>query len=288
MVHEVYKALLQTSVLICLITTASMSDAQTGRKLYRYVNEEGVKVLASSIPPQYVAQGYEILNSKGRVIEVVDPRPSDEELKKLQEEENLLAAYEQIAIRYSSVDDILSARDRQLAHLNANISILKGNITNLNNQIDELMKKAAGFERSGKEVPEYIFNNIAEIKAEISSTELLLQKRLIEFDEVNNTFSKEVQLFEQGRNLKEERRLKAAGITKEAPKKKTNTGENKDGKSANYDEGLCNAATKRYEKYSKQLCIKALVPQGKPRCMSESERDNYIAKQKSFMDEFCK
>ena len=57
----------------------SVSSAE----LYRYTNAEGTVVIDHRIPPQYVAQGYEVLNDKGVVVRVV-PReltPEERELE---------------------------------------------------------------------------------------------------------------------------------------------------------------------------------------------------------------
>ena len=42
----------------------------SGSELYRYTNAEGTVVIDHRIPPQYVAQGYEVLNDKGVVVRV--------------------------------------------------------------------------------------------------------------------------------------------------------------------------------------------------------------------------
>ena len=95
---------------------------------YRYVNEEGVKVLDTSIPPEYVQNGYEILNKNGQVIEVVPPAPSEEEIAEKQTEQEILFHYELLRKRYSNVSSIESARKRKLENLETSISIIKGNI----------------------------------------------------------------------------------------------------------------------------------------------------------------
>ncbi|EPN61726.1 hypothetical protein A244_05234, partial [Pseudomonas syringae pv. actinidiae ICMP 18807] len=50
---------------------AQAADAPEIR-LYRYVDSRGVTVIdTQGVPPDYVAKGYEVLNGRGRVIQVV-------------------------------------------------------------------------------------------------------------------------------------------------------------------------------------------------------------------------
>ena len=42
-------------------------------KLYRYHDGEGVLVINHTLPAQYVAHGYEVLDARGRLLEVVAP-----------------------------------------------------------------------------------------------------------------------------------------------------------------------------------------------------------------------
>ena len=53
-----------------VVLLAQMPDSQA-RELYRYTNDQGNMVVDYQVPPQYVPNGYEILNEKGMVIEVV-------------------------------------------------------------------------------------------------------------------------------------------------------------------------------------------------------------------------
>lgn len=59
---------------------AQAADAPEAR-LYRYVDSRGVTVIdTQGVPPDYVAKGYEVLNGRGRVIQVVPPAPTAEQI----------------------------------------------------------------------------------------------------------------------------------------------------------------------------------------------------------------
>lgn len=196
------KALLLASAVCCMAYTAS---ATAQGNYYRYVNDEGVRVMSHSIPPHYAQKGYEILTRTGQVIKTVPPAPDPDELEeekaKRAAEREMLAAYNVLARRYSGVEEIYAARDRRLAHLDATIAILRSNIGNLRGQIEDLMSKAADAERSGREVPKQILSNIEEIKAEQVTTESKLQARIEEHAGIYSEYEADVELFKKGRAL---------------------------------------------------------------------------------------
>lgn len=173
-------------------------------KLYRYVNDQGTKVISSSIPPKYVSRGYEILSPNGRVMQVIEPEPEPEDKERVEREKALLAEYELLARRYSAITDIEAARERKLGRLDANIAILRGNISNLTSQIEDHMSSAASYERSGKKVPAHIFNSIDELRAEVKSTEQVLRLRLAEHKEIHNSFDADIELFKKGKELEKQ------------------------------------------------------------------------------------
>jgi chromosome segregation ATPase len=181
---------------------ASISFAQQ-TNFYRYINKDGVKVITNSIPPEYAQKGYEVITRNGQVIKSVAAAEDPAKLQAKLEERALLAKYEILARRYSSIEDIYSARDRRLANLDATISIQKNNIGNLKSQVVDLMGKAAEAERSGREVPAIILKNIEELKAEVATSEANLQTREDEHRAISNDYEQDVDLFKKGRLLME-------------------------------------------------------------------------------------
>jgi hypothetical protein len=179
-------------------------------KYYRYLNNDGVKVISHTIPPEYAQKGYEVITHTGKVLEVVSPAPDPEELKQQEitraKERELMAEYQVLARRYSSISEIYAARDRRLAHLDASIAILRSNIGNISNQVDNLMKKAAEVERSGRDVPQQILQNIEETRAELRTTEEMLQARLDEHGVLHDEYEKQVELFKSGKALEESKK----------------------------------------------------------------------------------
>lgn len=191
-------------LLVCLWTfpaIAAPSVDKTAGVYYRYVNEEGIKVLDKSIPPQYAQNGYEILNKSGQVIEVVPPAPTAEQIARQQSQNEIIFHYERLRKRYSSVAAIESARKRRLENLDTSISILNGNISTLQQQLEAQMNEAATREREGKSVPVHILDTIANSKAELAVAEELLTIRQNEKSDINKKFDKDIEYFVKGEAL---------------------------------------------------------------------------------------
>lgn len=56
--------------------------------MYRYTDENGQIVISSTIPQEASRRGYDILSKNGRVIETIDPEPTEEEIAAREAEEN--------------------------------------------------------------------------------------------------------------------------------------------------------------------------------------------------------
>ncbi len=174
--------------------------ALAGNKVfYRYVNDEGVKVLNHSIPPEYAQKGYEILSATGHVLKVVEPAISKEEGEKLAVERRArkeLALWDaSLRRRYSSVADIEAAKKRKLLELEANMSVLNTNIEGLKEQIETMQSKAAQIERSGREVSESLLANLKGLHVEMENTRAQVVQRKEEYRRLLEKYDRDIERF---------------------------------------------------------------------------------------------
>lgn len=188
--------------LIAGLAWAVAAYAQAPEKVYyRYVNDEGVKVLEDRIPPKYVPKGYEIVSMYGEVLETVPPAPSDEEMEEKAEAERLRREREaynwELKRRYSTVKDIRDAKRRSLAELQSNISILEGNLSNIQSQIRDLEARAARMERSGQAVSDSILGNLETLKTEVEEIKAQIVNRQHEYDQVAEKYDQDIERFKE-------------------------------------------------------------------------------------------
>lgn len=195
---------LLVSALLQVSYAAAKSKVQA--QYYRYNNERGLPVIDETIPPEYVAGGYDIITRDGSLIRRVPRQLSEDELmeqgseaarERLREEEELrLQAWdEMLMLRYSSVEDINSSRDRAIRDLHIRISILKSNLMSIKAQIEREQLKAADIERSGRDVPENMTAIIDKLGREIEDTEDSIAVRRQEVDEIKASYQRDIDRF---------------------------------------------------------------------------------------------
>ncbi|KEZ71116.1 keratin [Pseudomonas amygdali pv. tabaci str. ATCC 11528] len=143
---------------------AQAADAPEAR-LYRYVDSRGVTVIdTQGVPPDYVAKGYEVLNGRGRVIQVVPPAPTAEQIRQFEADKRQAAADAQLLSLYSSVDEVDRVKARKLAELDALIGVAQGNIQGLAAQQRNLQGQAADLERAGRPVQQGLVDQLNDLR----------------------------------------------------------------------------------------------------------------------------
>ena len=173
------------------------------------------------VPPEYVSAGYEVLNERGVVMRVVPRELTEEELanrsaqerleaEALEEQKRLREWDESLLLRYSSIEDIEAARERELRDLQIRVSILKSNKRSLRQQVETYQAQAADQERLGRSVDAAHLTAIADLQGEIESTDRSIADREEEIDAVRASFQKDIDRFEQLLEVVELRRSLAS------------------------------------------------------------------------------
>jgi len=211
-------ASLQLLILCALLVLPFPAEA---REMYRYVNQDGDRVIGYQVPPEQVALGYEILNEKGVLIDVVPPIPDDEARASMDAQQRRASAEEaerkrlqkwdeSLLLRYSTIEDIEAARDRALRDLRIRVSILKGKQRSLKQQVENYQAEAADQERRGASVSESHLKAISELQSEISATERSIADRQREISAVEADYQLDIDRFSTLLELVEMRRAKGS------------------------------------------------------------------------------
>jgi len=175
--------------------------------LYRYTNTQGNMTVDDHVPPEYAGKGYEVLNEEGIVIQVVPRELTEEELAERDIQEKLAAAAvaeqlrlrkwdESLLLRYSTIEDIVAARERALRDLRIRASILKSNNRSIKQQVENYQMVAANIERSGGTVDVERLTTIEQLQAEIGATERSIVDRQREVAAVQADFQLDIDRFE--------------------------------------------------------------------------------------------
>jgi hypothetical protein len=162
-------------------------------KLYRYKNSEGNIVIDHRIPFEYMAKGYEILTSDGRLIEVVSPQTEDDSVD---QKDDAVAAKARaredkfILSSYSTVEEIDQAKKRKLTQLDREINLVKSNLADTRKQREQEQVRAADYQRGGKAVPEAIRKVLVELDIQEGKAEKSLASREKEIVAVNTLYTR--------------------------------------------------------------------------------------------------
>jgi hypothetical protein len=135
-------------------------DALPSGAMYRFRGRDGNLTISSVLPQQAIESGYEIIDSRGRVLRTVAPAIPEEERRRLQEEMRIRQQDNQLRRLYPLPEDAERARDRQIASLRLGIDFARGIITQLDSKLSAEVAQAAAAERAGRPVPETVQANI--------------------------------------------------------------------------------------------------------------------------------
>lgn len=206
------------------VWTVPLAVAQA--QMYRYINAEGNPVIAYQVPPEYVANGYEVLSPSGAVIDVVPRQLSETQQQVLdkrqltqreaaEEAERLRDWDESLLLRYSTVADIEAARERALRDLRIRVSVLKSKQRSLKQQIEKNQALIADQERLGNDISPMYFKAINDLRSELVSTERAIEDRYAEIAAQNASYDADVERFTRLLDLVELRRSLSAGRSAE-------------------------------------------------------------------------
>ena len=158
----------KTGLIRCTLLFGLLLPLAAGAtELYRYVDDHGVTVLSrQGVPPEFIARGYEVLNEQGRVIKVVAPAPSAEEMQRILADKARAGSDAHLLRLYTRPEDIDRALERKLAELDGLIGVARGNLQSSRTQQANLQSQAAEHERAGRAVPQQLLTQIDNQKAE--------------------------------------------------------------------------------------------------------------------------
>lgn len=148
--------------LLLTLALGFMHDAAANT--YRYVDDRGRTVHGSTVPPQYVKNGYEVLNDRGQVIQVVPRAKTAEELaaeeatRAQREAEEAVARVREekdnLLLRlYRSPDEIARKRDERVTLIDGQLTALAAALAKVEAEAERLQKQVDDLKAAGNEAP---------------------------------------------------------------------------------------------------------------------------------------
>lgn len=197
--------------LVWLLTAATAMAAD----LYRYRNDEGNLVINHTMPPRFAKNGYERIDSNGRVVERVEAlAPKTETGESSEEGEDAdvspKAAVAQerldkyLLVSFSTVEEISAARERKLTQLLREVEVTRGSVEKIDRQRLTAEQEAAQYQRSGKDIPEAIKNRMSDIEERGKRARESMQSRQIEHAQAEKLYAGYIKRFKKLKGLSPE------------------------------------------------------------------------------------
>lgn len=197
------------SVGVIIFALASNAGA-----LFRYKDESGQTVMSASVPPEIVPKGYEVLSSSGRVLEVIPPALTPEQIKardeaieqgKLEEERKRLEAEKRaqqlvedkrLLKQYGEPDVVVSLMERRISEIDAVIKSRKASIESAKKLIIENEEQAAELQRNGKPIYKRIKDALEKSRDNIATSQSIILEREHAKTKLIAEFTKTIQRLE--------------------------------------------------------------------------------------------
>lgn len=194
-----------TAVIALTLTVIIGASVAHAAKLYRWVDEKGEVHYTDTVPPEQTQKEHRELNDQGITVKQVEKaitpeqkaaaqRAKDEAARKEQEEKARLEAERQNAQRlldtYASEQDIIAARERNIATLDGTINFSKTNLEKLRATQKSLEADLASTNQ--KDAQAKIQSNLDMTKKQIVDMEVFVQNKLTERDTLAKSYDKDL------------------------------------------------------------------------------------------------
>lgn len=156
---------------VVIIATLLLPLSAEARQYFRYKDDDGQIVINSSIPPEFVPRGYEIVDDKGIVLREVAPQLSEDEINRRAEEaaqaEAERARDAELMRLYRNPTDVDRAMRTWLSRLDMEIRLKNNRISILRTEFNDLQAEAANLERAGQEIGSELLSDMANLEDQI-------------------------------------------------------------------------------------------------------------------------
>lgn len=182
------QALCRFGLTVALLLLAGTVEA--GKVFYIVEDAKGNTRMFDTLPPEYAQKGYRIVNERGVTVEVVAPAGKHNlPVYRLTDHDRALLA------TFQSVEEIVAARDRQLAELDAIIDATSGTMSAFERNLVELEAQADDLARQGQAVPEKTRSDIDMVRGQIARNQAYIEKKRAEQHETRERYEQDIERF---------------------------------------------------------------------------------------------
>jgi hypothetical protein len=190
---------------VTLIASAGITaGAQSGRTLYKWVDQQGVTHYGDHIPPEYAGQEQHVINSQGVEINHLEAQKTPEQMA-AEDQKKLEAVQSQNRDRnllntYASVAEIERLRDQRVTLLSDQIKVTSQFLEVLNGKLKKLRANSMRFkpyssDPNAQPMPDQVAEDLVRVANDMRTQEENLREKRSEEATMSNQFESDIDRF---------------------------------------------------------------------------------------------
>lgn len=179
------------------------SAGADGKRLYRWVDEQGNVHYSDQVPADQSRPAKSILNERGMTVDQIEAAKTAEQLaeeKRLRQlederrrEQQKQAARDRVLLNtFHSEADIVHARDSKITAVENLIHSAQNSLKQSEHQRRVLVKRAAAAERAGNPVPKEVAQEIRQVRRQIDETNQYIEQKREEQTQIRKQYEQDI------------------------------------------------------------------------------------------------
>jgi hypothetical protein len=198
---------------LCAVLLLALSVATVRadpRKVYKWVDNQGVTHYGDNIPPEYAAQEQHVINAQGIETEHIDAQKSPEQMAAEDQKKIEAAASasrdQNLLNTYGTVMEIERLRDQRLALLSDQVKVTGQFLEVLNGRLKKLRAASMRFkpyntDANAPPMTDQVAEDLVRLDADIRTQEENLREKRAEEAAMNKQFESDIARFKQLKGL---------------------------------------------------------------------------------------
>jgi len=196
---------------LVLLPAMLVAAGALAERTFKWVDEEGNVHYGDRVPLQYTTKEHTEINEQGRTLKSYEAPKTPEqkaeqhrlaaieaERKKQLEEQ---ASRDRVLLEtYSSEADMVLMRDSKLAAIEDLVLLTESRINSLQRRLAGLTEEASNNERRGKAVPEFVQQQTASVRKQISQSEAFVESKRAEMDTIREQYAADMARYQELQN----------------------------------------------------------------------------------------
>lgn len=199
--------------IVALLSTVLIEPGQAvnpastgGGRIKCWHNKDGVRECGNAVPAEYAQQGSETKDKFGVTVGATGRAKTIEELEAERaavkqkeaaaEEDKKREAQDRVLLdTFATEDDMILTRDGQVAHLESQVHLVDSHIEKLQKNLDQMIERAAEFERRGEKPPADVVKNVDNVRGQLNDNRKFIATKRQEQELIRVRFDTDIKRF---------------------------------------------------------------------------------------------